>query len=73
MSVGREAGTADRLARIGGAVDGKDRADAFAVAQRARQRHHALDMAVAEPAAAVAADKREPASARRFPFASHAR
>ena len=38
-------------------------ADAFAVAQRARQRDHALDVAVAELAAAVAADEREPARA----------
>ena len=46
----------------------KQHADAFAVAQGARQRHHALDMAIAEFAAAIAADQRQPAGQARIGF-----
>ena len=45
------------------AIHGEHRADAFAIAQALCQRHHAFHMAVAERAAAVAADEREPAFA----------
>ncbi len=54
---GLKAGAADRRQGIVGAVQRENHADAFAVAQRAGQCHHAFDMTITEFAAAVAADQ----------------
>ncbi len=58
---GLESGAADGRGGVLAAIEREDRTNAFAVAQGARQRHHALDMAIAELAAAIAADQRQPA------------